>query len=267
VDQSFAKGFISPPTARLVMPQSTLSKSFLFRRIVELLTMNKVLIASLVCLATLAPAAIAQDKEAEATAHKRKGVALQSRGQLALAIIEYQKAIDLNPSDASSHNNLGLALKDMDLLDDSENQLRAAIELKPTSANYHYNLGVVMMRKSNLAGAETEFRKAMQLNDKDAEVHFRLAQVLMLQGKPDEAEHAIRCALDLKPSEPIYSHLLGDILLRQIKTELALTAYKRAAYILGTKREHDFILDNKIEYVSNLLANSKTSTNTERASD
>jgi Flp pilus assembly protein TadD len=221
--------------------------------------MNKASLLTIICMVASVAPAFAQDSEAAATAHKRKGIQLQSRGQLAAAIAEYQKAINLNRTDASSHNNLGLALKDMDLLDDAENELRAAIEFRETSSNYHYNLGVVLMRKSNLPGAETEFKRALELNDKDAEVHFRLAQVLMLQGKPDDAEKTIRAAIDLKPAVPVYSELLGDILLREIKTETALTAYKRAAYILlTTKNQHDYVLDNKIEYVTYLLAQSKT---------
>lgn len=221
--------------------------------------MKKVAVLTIICMLGAFTPALAQDPEAEATTHKRKGIQLQSRGQLAAAIAEYQKAITINHTDASSHNNLGLALKDMDLLDDAEAELRTAIDLRPTSANYHYNLGVVLMRKSNISGAETEFRKARDLDNKDSEVHFRLAQVLMLQGKPDEAEQSIRAAIDLKPTVPVYSELLGDALLREIKTEQALTAYKRAAYILlSTKNQHDYVLDNKIEYVTNLLAQSKT---------
>jgi predicted negative regulator of RcsB-dependent stress response len=57
----------------------------------------------------------------------------------------------------------------------------------------------------------------------------------------------------------MYSEMLGDILLRLIKTEDALSAYKRAAFILSsTKHEHDYVLDNKIEYVTYLLSQSRT---------
>lgn len=197
--------------------------------------------------ASLAPAG-AQD---EASVHKRKGIQYQSNGFLTKAIAEYQKAIEINPSDASSHNNLGLALKDMDLLDDAESELRAAIDLSPKRANYHYNLGIVYARKSNLVGAEKEFRSAIENNTNDSEEHFRLAQVLMLQGKPDDAEKEIKTAIELKPTAPVYSELFGDILLRQIRTQEALTAYKRAAFIRGARKDSQ--LQNKIEYATYLL--------------
>ncbi len=224
--------------------------------IVELgASMNRYLLAISVA-AVLASnlSALALTTEEDALAHKRKAIQFQSKGMLVRAIGEYQKALQLNPSDPSCHNNLGLAMKEMDLLDDAENELRAAIELKPT-ANYHFNLGVVLMRKSSLTAAGEQFRKAVELNDKDADVHFRLAQIAMLEGKAGDAEQAIRCALELKPSVSVYSQLLGDVLLRQLKTDQALLAYKRAAFILGQR--HDYILDNKIEYAAYLMALSK----------
>jgi Tfp pilus assembly protein PilF len=211
---------------------------------------TKLALAGLLALLAAVPA-LSQNAEEQAKEFKRKGVQYQERGYLVKAIDQYQKAIEIYPQDASSHNNMGLALKDMDLLDDAENQLRAAIDLRPDEPKYKYNLGIVLMRKSNLPAAEEQFRKAIELKPKDPEMHFRLAQVQMLLGKPDQAEQEVRTAIDIKPYDPMYSELLGDILLRQVKTDAALTAYKRAAYIRGNKK--DAVLINKLEYAEYLL--------------
>lgn len=223
---------------------------------------------SLVRLATLAVAlaggiawstglpSIAQDDTAASKAFKKRGVQLQSQGQFARAIIEYRKALELNPDDASSHNNLGLAFKDMDLLDDAEAELRAAIQLKPDQKNYQFNLGIVMLRKSNLPAAEECFRKAVAIDSNDADSQYRLAQVVLMQGRTDESEQFVRQAISLKPHDPQYLHLLGDILLRQIKAENALTVYRRARQLSARP---DAVLDNKIEYVNHLVT-AKSST-------
>src|ERR1022692_5179876 len=59
-------------------------------------------------LAGVAPCASAGDKASD---HLSKGMVLAENGDINGAIVEYRKALKLNPDFVDAHNNLGLALE------------------------------------------------------------------------------------------------------------------------------------------------------------
>ena len=63
-------------------------------------------------------------------------------GQLDLAIVDFSKAIDLDPLSATAylrHHNLGIAFQRKGLLDEAIGKYRDAIRLQPNYASAHYS--------------------------------------------------------------------------------------------------------------------------------
>src|ERR1700678_755768 len=95
-------------------------------------------------LAGVAPCAFASDKAAE---HLSKGMVLAQSGDINGAIVEYRKALKIDPDFADAHNNLGLALEKNKNLDAAIAEFREALRVAPDDAVVHFNLGIALRAK------------------------------------------------------------------------------------------------------------------------
>src|SRR5437764_766038 len=163
-----------------------------------------------------------------AEAHGALGKVLFSEIDLAGAMREYKRAIELNPNDATAHHwfgnetlpalgrfkeaiaegkraieldplstvinvDLGVTLYYAHRYDQAEMQMRKSLEIDPTSFYAHYNLGIVLQLKGDLSGAIADYEKAKQLSDNP------LASTLCAQAKAQagDKDAALRMLSDL----------------------------------------------------------------------
>src|SRR5438309_5009069 len=90
---------------------------------------------------------------------------LSALGQFEEAIVEGRRAVELDPLSVVMNVDLGVTFYYAHRYDDAARQLRKTLELDPTSFYTHYNLGVLLQVTGDLPGAIAEFEKAKQLND------------------------------------------------------------------------------------------------------
>src|SRR5213079_2365238 len=156
-----------------------------------------------------------------AEAHGALGKVLFSEIDLAGAMREYERAIELNPNDATAHHwfgndtlaalgrfeeaiaegkraieldplstvinvDLGVTFYYAHRYDEAETQMRKSLEIDPTSFYAHYNLGIVLQLKGDLSGAIAEYEKAKQLGDNPL-VSTLCAQAKAYAGDKDAA--------------------------------------------------------------------------------
>lgn len=98
-----------------------------------------------------------------AEAHASLGEALVAKGRIDDAIMEYRRAIELNPELAGAHINLGLILADQGQHDEAIAEYHKAISIQPNLANAHYNLGLALAAKGRRSEAIAEFREAIRI--------------------------------------------------------------------------------------------------------
>src|SRR5438876_9923896 len=77
-------------------------------------------------------------------AHFHLGNALQDKGMLELAGLEYREVLRINPQNADAHSNLGSVLRRQGKLDEAIAEHREAIRIDPQFALAHINLGNVL---------------------------------------------------------------------------------------------------------------------------
>lgn len=99
------------------------------------------------------------------TARCRKGLALQSQGKLAEAVVEYSRAIELSPGYATAFNNRGTA----------------------------------KFKLKDFAGAAKDFEQALEADEFYAEAYHNLGGVLLETGRPKEAIRQFDLALGRDP--------------------------------------------------------------------
>ena len=87
------------------------------------------------------------------------------------AIVNFTKAIDLNPNYAEAHKNRGVAYRLKGEFDHAIKDFTKAIDLNPNYAEAHKNRGVAYRLKGEFDHAIKDFTKAIDLNPNYAEAH------------------------------------------------------------------------------------------------
>ncbi len=102
----------------------------------------------------------------DATAHHWFGNdTLAALGQFEEAIAEGKRSVELDPLSIVINVDLGETFYYARRYDEAARQMRKALEIDPTSFYAHYNLGIVLQLMGDLSGAIAEYEKAKQLGD------------------------------------------------------------------------------------------------------
>jgi serine/threonine-protein kinase len=123
----------------------------------------------------------------DATAHHWFGNdSLAALERFEEAISEGKRAIELDPLSTVINVDLGETFFYAHRYDEAERQMRKSLEIDPTSFYAHYNLGMVLQLKDDLSGAIAEYEKAKQLGDNPL-VSTLCAQAKAYAGDKDAA--------------------------------------------------------------------------------
>ena len=175
-----------------------------------------------------------------ATIHAFLGDAYHREGELGIAITEFKKSLDLDPSHLYSLNNLaatlaeqgnlkeglgyaqklsrlqpdytpglitmGNILEETGKLDQAQIYYEQVLERDSDSFENYLNLANILYSKGNLKGAVPHYKKVVTLNPNLLEAHYNLGNIFGQLGQPIDAkkefEQAIRC--DKKNPLPHY---------------------------------------------------------------
>jgi serine/threonine protein kinase len=106
-----------------------------------------------------------------------KGASLDTIGFHEEAILCYQQALTLDPSDIEVHINLGVAYCNQGEVDEGISEYKEALRLYPNDARAHNNLGRAYFDQGRLDEAVSEYKEALRLNSNLAEAHTNLEYV------------------------------------------------------------------------------------------
>jgi len=123
----------------------------------------------------------------KSVAHFNKGVVYYNLEWYDDAIVEYKKAIEIDPNYFDAHNNLGLVYADKEMLDDAITEYKKVIGINPEYTNAHNNLGVAYLDKGMFDEAIAEFKEASEIDPNDADVHNNLAVAYYCKGEYSSA--------------------------------------------------------------------------------
>jgi tetratricopeptide (TPR) repeat protein len=166
-----------------------------------------------------------------AVAHSNLGGLLVTDGVVDEGVTHLEEAIRLDPANGSPHYNLGMLRSRQGRLDDAINQLGIALRLKPEIADAHRVLGALLCSKGEFGEGIGHLYEAVKLNPKDGAGQFLLGKALGAQGKTDEAIEHLSLAVQLEPDDVLALHLLGQLLFRQGKAAEAIGHLSRAVKV------------------------------------
>ena len=84
------------------------------------------------------------------------------------AIVNFNKAVRINPYIPNIYYNLGLAYHHIGKLDNAIENYQKAISLKPDYDEAFCNMGMSLNKKGDLEGAKKNFNKALEINPSGA---------------------------------------------------------------------------------------------------
>src|SRR5438552_12305197 len=103
-------------------------------------------------------------KPNDATAHHwLRNDALAALGRFEEAIAQCKRAVELDPLSPVINTDLGTTFYYAHRYEDSARQLRKTLEIDPTFFYAHFNLGIALQAAGDLSGAIAEYEKAKQL--------------------------------------------------------------------------------------------------------
>jgi tetratricopeptide (TPR) repeat protein len=111
-------------------------------------------------------------------AEQNLGQAIHEKGNVEEAMLHFQNALRIDPSQASVHSALGVALLEMGRADQSLISLRRALEIDPNDADAHYNFGNTLLQLGRAREAVAQYSRALEINRDDIEAQNNLAWVL-----------------------------------------------------------------------------------------
>ncbi|HEV2348959.1 MAG TPA: tetratricopeptide repeat protein [Terriglobia bacterium] len=119
--------------------------------------------------------------------HYHLGSAYESEGNLKAALKEFRQEVDYNPHFYDSYWRAGNIELGQGNPDAASELFQAGIRVKPLGYQAHYGLGRVLLAQRQLPSAQAELKKVLASNPHFDDAHCVLAQVYQQMGKPQDA--------------------------------------------------------------------------------
>ena len=167
---------------------------------------------------------------------------LARKGDYAAALLEWRKAVELDPEDGKARYHLAFALDQQGQLDEAITEYQKSVQFDPNDAAAYSSLAVALTRTGKLDEGIESYEKSLEINANNPIAEGNLAAALIQAGRTDEAASHIRKALELDPNFADAHNLLGLVLARAGRLDDAVEHLEKAAAINPDSLEFQFNL-------------------------
>jgi tetratricopeptide (TPR) repeat protein len=173
-------------------------------------------------------------------AYFNRARAYRGLGEFKLAIADYSKAIELEPS-AAAYNNRGNAYRYLGDFKQAIADFNTAIEIRPDYALAYSNRGDAHLGAGEIEQAFADYERAIELEPDNADHHFWRGGAYYSQGEYELAAADYSRAVDLEPDHTIAHNNLAWTLAYDLDTdyETALEHAQRAVELGSTGANQD----------------------------
>jgi tetratricopeptide (TPR) repeat protein len=180
--------------------------------------------------------AVARD-EGHAEARFHLANVLSGRGNVADAVIQYEKVLVINPDNAEAHQNLGLALQRLGQFESAMSHHEAARAILPKSAVIHVSLADACRQLGRYNDAIMHYVQGLAINPGLTDAHVNLGGCFHLTGRREQAIRSYQRALKINAGLPDAHYNLGNLYAELDDLDAAITHYERSIGLLPTSAE------------------------------
>ena len=185
--------------------------------------------------------------------HYNHAVTLEKGGKLKEAVLEYERALALNPNHSKSHNNLGNVYYKLGKFNLAVESYKKALAINPQYVKAHNNLGIVLFQLNKVKEAIDEFTRAISLDPKNIESHNNLGIIYKNIGEIEKARETFKNAFLINTKSAEIHYNLALLYESEDNIELAFIHYKKFIGLCPAKyhelkekvTEHLFVLAKK----------------------
>lgn len=144
---------------------------------------------------------------AGAAGHVCLGLVADGTGQYREAATEYQRALDLEPSNESAYVGLALAYEHQGAINEAEQTYQRAIEAHPNSPYSYNSLGTFYLRRDQYDKAVQMFQKVIALAPEGYGAYVNLGATYVNMGRYADAVEPLKKSISIRPSYAAYVNL------------------------------------------------------------
>ena len=167
---------------------------------------------------------------------------LTAKEQWADAIIQWRRALEMDPDNAEVHFLLAGSLTANNQKSDAVTEYQKACELDPHKAGWFAHLAVSLAQTGDTEGAIASFRKSLELDPSSAEVEAVFGAALAESGQIEEGLQHMRKAVELSPDFARAHSYLGTALAKTGRFEEAIEQMRAAINLVPNSLEYEFSL-------------------------
>lgn len=151
------------------------------------------------------------------------------QGDIDGAILEFEKALELDPGNVNARNSMGVCYGVLGDLEKAAAAFATAAKLDPNEAMAAYNLGLVArLAENDLEKALDYFLQADRLGGEIFEVALQIGRLYIETDQPDQARAYLEKAAALRPGAGIARRCLGECYADLRMEAEAAAAYQKA---------------------------------------
>lgn len=164
-----------------------------------------------------------------ADAHSERGQILEKMGDGAAALKEYQRAVELMPTESAYRLRQALAYGHFNEPNRMLHILRRSVQMRPEDGLAHYHLGEALETMGQAEESLAAYRKSVDARPKEGLFWKSLGRVQRAVGQIDASIESLARAKDLLPGEADAHFQLGLSLESAGRGQEAEECYRRAA--------------------------------------
>jgi len=152
-------------------------------------------------------------------------------GDLEMAQLALERAVEINPDLAETRTNLGNVYLRLGQTDQAIRQYKAALAINSEQATTHNNLGNAYMKRQWYADAILEYHNAIELDPNFIDGYKNLALAYCRQEAFGQAISQLKQALAIKPEDAGLYYSLGQVYYEMGDYTRSVACHKRALQI------------------------------------
>ena len=181
-----------------------------------------------------------------------RGFELMGNGQVAEAIPEWRKALQMDPDDANWHFNLAVSLWKSNQVPEAVEEFDKTCDLDPNESKWFGHLAAELPQTGDLDEATVKldiacYRKSLSLDPSDAKVQAALGVALFRDGQAQEGYEHLQRAVEMDPGFADGHNELATALAKMGRVEDAVVEVQKAIALSPSSAEYRYNLGFALE--------------------